>query len=208
MRIPFLAFGTKTVLKIVALFALAACFVNCSASFSGALPFEQMDGEFKIAPRADVQAISVTCKDKKKPVQKGVPGAYRYTTTCSKDGGFPGKVIGIYKVPPVSVGSWSMYESAAKLAAAASGCPAIVIRDAAPKVEHKGEVVGAFCVDPGQPAGAGPLKIRTSLVPNEPTKVMAAKGGGKGGKKKGGGGEEPGGAQAAADGEEEETDEE
>jgi hypothetical protein len=160
--------------------ALAASSASCGGiDLSTSLPYERIDASFQGSPRTDVTMFSVTCKDKKRGK---TPGAAKFVTTCSgKDGAFPWKVVGVYKIPPAAGSYWQGFEAGVKIAAGTLGlgCPAVAVRDAAPKVAHTGEVVGAFCVDPSQPSGfAGPLKVRTSLVPGEGAKIVT-KGGGK-----------------------------
>jgi hypothetical protein len=158
---------------------LAAVF---GASSCGGLPvpYEALDRSFKGNPNpgARPEAYAITCKDKKKKLPTGVPA---HVTVCSNGGAFPWKVLGAYRVPPGVSEEWNLYQVSVQYAAGANGCPAIAIRDKPPTVEHTGEAVGAFCIDPKQPSGyRGALRIRTSLQPGETAKIMNGGGGRRG----------------------------
>ena len=80
--------------------------------------------------------------------------------------------MGAYRAARASTSRWDRYRQEVVAKAERRGCPAVLVRRAAPAPSSQGEAVGALCVDTERPSGvSGPLRL--VAVGAEPIQVLA-----------------------------------
>lgn len=95
--------------------------------------------------KGDIPVYDIDCRD---PVVQ--------PSDCQFQGGpMPWKAIGVFRAPKKALSGWEKYRGKVTDTAAANGCPAIAFRRMPPG-SSDGSTIGAFCVDPANPAVAAP----------------------------------------------------
>jgi hypothetical protein len=154
-------------LWVAALFGGSA--LGCGST--GWIRFQELDPSAEEIHQTPTRVYAIDCQD----YEAGGPRAASalYVATCTKDGGaIPWKVMGAYRAARASTSRWDRYREEVVAKAERRGCPAVLVRRAAPAASSEAEAVGALCVDTEQPSGvSGPLRL--VAVGAEPIQILA-----------------------------------
>ncbi len=136
---------------------------------TGWIRFQELDPSAEEVHQTPTQVYAIDCQDSETAGPRAASAVY--VATCTKDGGaIPWKVMGAYRAGRASTTRWDRYRKEVVAKAERRGCPAVLVRRAAPSSES--EAVGALCVDTEQPSGAsGPLRL--VAVGTEPIQILA-----------------------------------
>jgi hypothetical protein len=142
--------------------ALVTCTLGCGTTF---IRFQELDPKAEPIHQTPTQVYTIDCQD----YESGT----RHSVSCTKDGGgIPWKVLGVYHAGVVAFDKWDKYNRQVVAKAQSRGCPAVLIRRAAPSTSSQSEAVGALCVDTTVPSGVnGPLRL--SSVGTTPLRVLS-----------------------------------
>jgi hypothetical protein len=161
--------STRTLLVLALASALSGAALGCGST--GWIRFQALDPSADEIHQTPTQVYAIDCQD----YEAGGPRAASalYVATCTKDGGaIPWKVMGAYRAGRASTTRWDRYCEEVVAKAEKRGCPAVLVRRAAPVAGSVGEAVGALCVDTEQPSGvSGPLRLVS--VGAEPIQILA-----------------------------------
>ena len=127
--------------------ALVTCTFGCGTTF---IRFQELDPKAEAIHQTPTQVFTIDCQD----YESGV-------VSCTKDGGgIPWKVLGVYQAEVVAFDKWDKYNRRVVEKAQSRGCPAVLIRRAAPSYSSQAQAVGALCVDTTVLSGVnGPLRL-------------------------------------------------
>jgi hypothetical protein len=152
--------GRWSALLAISLAAVLGC------GTTGWIRFQELDPAAEEIHQTPTRVYAIDCQDYE------IGGTVR-VAACTKDGGaIPWKVMGAYQAGKAAMSRWDRYRQEVVEKAERRGCPAVLVRRAAPAAGAEAEAVGALCVDTERPSGvSGPLRLVS--VGAEPIQILA-----------------------------------